>query len=100
MVPRKVWVAGKIRREDYARWAAEVANSEGVPLLNLNEIVAARYEQLGQEKVEAFFGDPNTHTTLEGATMNARALIQALKKLQPDPFMNTFHRIVCSLSRN
>lgn len=35
--------------------------------------------------MEAFFGDPNTHTTLEGATMNARALIQALKKLQPDP---------------
>jgi lysophospholipase L1-like esterase len=85
LVPRKVWVAGKIRREDYAKWAAEVAKSEDVPLLNLNDIIAARYEQLGSEKVEAFFGDPNTHTTLEGAAINAHAVVQALKTLQPDP---------------
>jgi lysophospholipase L1-like esterase len=87
LVPRKVWIAGKIRREDYAKWAAEVAKSEGVPFLNLNDIIALRYEQLGSEKVEAFFGDPDTHTTLEGAAINAQAVVQALKTLQPDPLI-------------
>jgi lysophospholipase L1-like esterase len=85
LVPRKVWVDGMIKREDYARWAAEAAHAEKVPFLDLNQIIANQYEQLGTEKVETFFGDPNTHTTLEGAKKNAQAVIQALKALQPDP---------------
>jgi lysophospholipase L1-like esterase len=85
LVPRKVWVGGKIRREDYAKWAAEVALTEKVPFLDLNQIIATQYEQLGKDKVDAFFGDPNTHTTLDGAKMNAQAVIQALRALPSDP---------------
>lgn len=86
-IPRKIWKDGKIVRNgsDYAGWAAEVAKAEGVPFLDLNNIIAARYEQLGPDKVDPLFGDEHTHTTLAGAELNAEAVISALKGLTNDP---------------
>jgi lysophospholipase L1-like esterase len=87
LIPRKIWKDGKIERntKDYAGWAAEVAKTEHAPFLDLNEIIAAQYDQLGPEKVEALFADPHTHTSRAGAEFNAASVIQALKALQPDP---------------
>jgi len=85
-VPRKIWKAGKVvRSTDYAKWAAEVASSESVPFLDLNEIIAVRYDELGQEKVEPLFADPHTHTSLAGAELNARCVVEALKGLEQNP---------------
>ena len=91
-VPRKIWKDGKIVRNtsDYAGWAAEIAKAEGVPFLDLNNIIADRYEQLGPDKVNPLFGDEHTHTTLPGARLNAEAVISALKGLPHDPLASYF----------
>src|SRR5215475_2421549 len=58
-VPRKIWKDGKIVRntDSYAGWAAQVAHSQGVPFVDLNEIVAKRYDEMGPAKVDALFAD-------------------------------------------
>jgi hypothetical protein len=86
-VPRKTWRDGKIARnqEDYAGWAEQVAQAEGVAFVDLNEIIARRYDTLGPEKVEPLFGDPHTHTSLAGAELNAACVVSGLKGLKDDP---------------
>ena len=80
-VPRKIWRDGKIARaaDSYADWAKRVANEEGAMFLDLNERVAARYEGLGAEKVEALFADAHTHTSRAGAELSASVVAEALQ---------------------
>ena len=83
LVPRKIWQDGRVvRSQDYAKWAREVAQSEGVAFLDLNEIIARKYDELGAEKVEPLFGDEHTHTSLAGAELNAASVIAGLKGLK------------------
>jgi lysophospholipase L1-like esterase len=87
LIPRKIWKDGKIARnkQDYAGWAEAVAAEEHVPLIDLNEMIAERYDELGPEKVEPLFGDPHTHTSRAGAELNAQIVIAGLQKLPDDP---------------
>lgn len=92
LVPRKTWKDGKIvRSNDYAKWAAAVATSEKVGFIDLNEIIARRYDELGAEKVEPLFADPHTHTSLAGAELNAACVVEGLRAL-PDAPLNKFLR--------
>ncbi len=86
-IPRKIWKDGKIvrSRDSYAGWAEQVARAEGVGFVDLNEIIAERYDALGPEKVNPLFGDPHTHTTAAGADLNAQCVIAGLKVLPDDP---------------
>jgi lysophospholipase L1-like esterase len=92
LIPRKIWKDGKVARnsEDYAKWAADVATSEHVAFVDLNEIVATKYDQLGPEKVDPLFGDPHTHTSLAGAELNASCVIAGLKALKKNPLDKYF----------
>ena len=91
-VPRKIWRDGKIvrGRDSFAGWAEQVAKAQGVAFVDLNEIVARRYDALGQEKVEPLFGDPHTHTSAAGAEVNAQSVIAGLKGLKDDPLAAFF----------
>lgn len=91
-IPRKIWKDGKIVRNktDYAGWAADIANQEHAPVVDLNEIIAERYDTMGAEKVNPLFGDEHTHTTLAGAEINAEAVIAGLKALEKDPLAPYF----------
>jgi len=89
-VPRKIWKDGKIVRDDHAKWAAEVAKAEGAAFVDLNEIIARKYEELGPEKVEPLFADEHTHTTLAGAELNAACVISGLKGLKGNPLSAHF----------
>ncbi len=89
-VPRKIWKEGKIARDQYGAWAAAVAKETEVAFLDLNEIIAQQYEALGAEKVEALFADEHTHTSREGAELNAVAVIAGLKALRPNPLRAFF----------
>ena len=86
-MPRKHWKDGKIARnkEDYAGWAEQVAKAAGVAFVDLNEIIARRYDALGQEKVEPLFGDPGVHTSQAGAELSAACVVSGLKGLKDDP---------------
>lgn len=87
LIPRNIWENGKIARQtdSHADWARAVAKSEGVPLLDLNELIARRYDPLGQEAVTALFADKRVHTSKEGAELNAAVVIGALASLPKDP---------------
>jgi lysophospholipase L1-like esterase len=87
LIPRKIWKDGKIVRNkgDYAGWAEQVATAEGVAFIDLNEIIARRYDELGPAKVEPLFGDPHTHTTAAGAALNADCVTAGLRTLPVDP---------------
>ena len=84
-VPRYEWKDGKVIRSNdgYAKWAAEVARAEGVHFINLNELIAARYEQLGADAVKAFFPADHTHTDINGAKLNAQIVVKELKENGP-----------------
>jgi lysophospholipase L1-like esterase len=92
MIPRKIWKDEKTARnkDDYAGWAAEVAEQENVPVIDLNEIIAERYDAMGPEKVDPLFADEHTHTTLAGAQINAEAVIAGLRALKNDPLAPYF----------
>ena len=83
MVPRKIWVEGKIDRnsEDFGAWAREVAEAEGVAFIDLNDMIARRYEAMGEGKVNALFADAHTHTTAEGARLNASVVVEGIKAI-------------------
>jgi rhamnogalacturonan acetylesterase len=87
LVPRKIWVDGHIRRntDTYRGWADQVAEQEHVAFVDLNEIVARRYDALGIEAVDGLFGDPHTHTDWAGAVINAESVISGLRDLPGDP---------------
>ena len=81
-IPHKSWSRdGKVGRDSYGRSAREAAAQGGGLFVDLNEIIARGYEQLGAPAVEPFFADKGTHTTKEGARFNARCVISGLNGL-------------------
>jgi hypothetical protein len=78
------------KKLDYAGWAAQVAEAGKVPLVDLNEIIARRYDELGAENVEPLFAGPHTHTSRAGAEWNADAVIAGLKGLGDNPLARFF----------
>jgi len=83
-IPHKNWTPdGKVARSanSYGGWAREAAAQDGAIFIDLNEIIARGYEQLGAPGVEPLFADKGTHTTVEGAQFNARSVISGLNGL-------------------
>jgi len=87
LVPRKIWADGKIVRNTstYRGWTQQVAAAEHVGFVDLNEIIARRYDALGTAAVDPLFGDPHTHTTMAGAVLNAECVVSGLRALPKDP---------------
>ncbi len=91
-IPRKIWKDGKVARndQDYGGWAHQVAIRQHISFINLNEIIARRYDALGEAKVEPLFADPHTHTSRTGAELNAECVVAGLKALPKDPVSADF----------
>jgi len=71
--------------------AREAAESEHAPFLDINEIIARHYDELGQEKVNTLFiAGAGPHTSLAGAETNALCVVSALKGLKEDPLAKYF----------
>ncbi len=88
LTPRKTWKDGKIVRsgpDGYGGWARQVAEAEGAAFIDVNDLVATRYERLGPVQVDPLFGDPNLHTSKAGAEVNAEIVAAALRALPGDP---------------
>lgn len=87
-IPRNDWKDGKVIRssESYGRWARELAEKESAYFINLDELVAKKYEELGAAAVKPFFPVDHTHTNMDGAKLNAEIVIKALKELKPGKF--------------
>ena len=77
---------GKTRRSatSQAGWARDVAAAEKAGFIDLNELVARKYDAMEPGEVDALFcGSP--HTSWTGAVVNAETVISGLKALKPDP---------------
>ena len=92
LIPRKSWdKSGKVNRNkaDYAGWAAEVAAQEKIGFIDLNELVAAKYDELGHDAVMKLFPqvtpDEHTHPNLAGAKLNAEIVTEGLRALPGAP---------------
>lgn len=81
--PANRWTENRVNRCDktYGKWAEEVAEAEGVDYINLNEIIAQKYESIGKDATAALFVD-GVHNTKEGAILNAECVIEGLKSIQ------------------
>lgn len=93
-IPRKIWDPdGRIHRDraGYAGWAEAVARAEHAPFVDLNSIIAAKYDALGRDATMRLF-PPNehTHTNLAGARLNARCVVEGLRALPDDPLAPYF----------
>ena len=86
LVPRNIWTDGKVNRAagDFGKWAAEAAQQGGAYFIDLNGIIAGRYDQEGAQKVgEAYFTSADhTHTSAEGARLNAECVVEGIKGLK------------------
>ncbi|MEO6673411.1 MAG: lysophospholipase, partial [Ginsengibacter sp.] len=84
-IPRNEWQNGKVERSDssYSGWAKAVAQQEGAYFINLNDLVALKYEEIGAEKVKSFFPADHTHTDMIGAKLNAGIVVNSLTALRP-----------------
>ena len=85
MVPHKDWKDGKIIRkesETFVKWTANAAQATGAAFLNLNEIIAIEFENLGVDKVAPLFGDARTHSTQAGALLNAEMVVAGVRALE------------------
>ena len=82
-IPRNDWKNGKVVRspQSYAGWAKSVAEAEGVAFIDLNDIIATKYEAMGPEAVKPFFPVDHTHTDKAGAQLNAEIVMTEMKKL-------------------
>jgi lysophospholipase L1-like esterase len=89
LIPRNDWKDGKVMRstEGYGKWAKEAALAGGAAFVDLNSIVADKYDVLGEAKVKEFFPNEHTHTNAAGADLNARAVVEGLKGLKDSRFI-------------
>jgi hypothetical protein len=61
-----------------------VAAAEKADFIDLNELVARKYDTMDKDQVDALFaGSP--HTNWAGAVVNAETVISGLKALKTDP---------------
>lgn len=84
-IPRNRWAEDKVmRNESYARPAEEAAKQAGADFINLNEIIAKRYDAAGQEKVtDEYFPEKEVvHTDWAGAVLNAECVVEGIRGLK------------------
>jgi lysophospholipase L1-like esterase len=87
LIPRNSRDAsGKIARSatTQAGWAKDAAAQEGAGFIDLNELVARKYDAMDKNAVDLLYsGSP--HTSWAGAVLNAETVISGLKALKDDP---------------
>jgi rhamnogalacturonan acetylesterase len=82
-IPRNSWKDGKVNRNtnDYVLWASQAAKQAGATFIELNQLVSDVYDKEGEEKVKTayFTTTDHTHTSLEGAKLNAQLVADGIR---------------------
>lgn len=86
LTPRNEWSNGKVERrnDSYGKWYREVVEETGVEFLDLHNIAADYLDKKykGKEDAMPYFKKDHTHTSLLGATNNAKCVAKGLKKMK------------------
>jgi len=90
-VPRNAWKDGTVaRNESYRGWAEQAAKAGGAMFVDLNGLVAARYDALGRAAVAPFFPSDDTHTSRAGAELTAAIAAAGLQAIPNSPLAAYF----------
>ena len=83
VTPRNIWSGGHVERAmgHFNEWAKQIAIAEHVAYIDLTDMVADRYEQMGPQEVKNLFPADHTHTGPEGAAINAECVLAGIKAL-------------------
>ena len=82
MTARNVWPEGKPERENlFCTLAREIADETQVNFIDLRNMIADQYELLGPIRVRELFPVDHTHTSPEGANINAAMVVSGLKAI-------------------
>ena len=104
LIPRKRWETdGRVQRgiATHAGWAAQVAKEENVAFIDLNELIARRYDEIGYARVLPLFSPVETetvHTGWDGAVLNAEIVVSGLKALKPNPLAPYFSALAAGVA--
>ncbi|GAC1374993.1 MAG: hypothetical protein NVS3B25_11280 [Hymenobacter sp.] len=83
LIPRNSWKDGQVNRatEGYTRWAAEAARQGGAYFIDLNRLVADKYDREGEAQVGTayFTSKDHTHTIEAGAQLNAATVAEGIR---------------------
>ena len=83
-IPRNNFVTKdslQIIRNDkgFGAWCKDAAAKEKVPYIDLNALVADKYERMGKDSVQLMFFGDHTHTSRLGAELNAKTVAEGVK---------------------
>lgn len=83
LTPRNEWTDGKIERrnDSFGRWYRDVVEQTGVAFIDLHNITADALDQLGQAKTQAYYKGDHTHTSKQGARLNAQGIAKGLRQI-------------------
>ena len=85
-IPRNSWENGRIVRptDSYPQWAQAVAASNGAYFIDLSERVARAYDPTPPAEVKQRYFTPadDTHTSRQGAELNAKLLVEGMQDLK------------------
>lgn len=87
LTPRMAWDdkdSTKVTRvnQTFGLWAKQVAEAEGVPFVDLNDITATKFEKFGKDKVKTMFYLDRIHTSAYGAKINAQSAAEGISALE------------------
>jgi lysophospholipase L1-like esterase len=70
----------------FTQWTKDIGKNLHLPVLDLTNLCADKYEAMGREQVNKFYSDHN-HTYLPGAEMVAASIVSGLKAFDHSPFI-------------
>ena len=84
LTPRNAWedkdstIVTRVNKT-FGLWAKQVAEAEGVPFIDLNDITATKFERFGKEKVKTMFYLDRIHTSQFGARVNVESAVEGIR---------------------
>jgi lysophospholipase L1-like esterase len=70
----------------FTQWTKELGQKLHLPVFDLTNFCADKYEAMGREEVDKFYSDHN-HTYLPGAEFVAASIVSGLKAFNQSPFI-------------
>ncbi len=81
--PRNKWTNGKIESNaaSFGLWARQAAEQAGAYYIDLNAISGKKLQALGEGNTAPYFKGDHTHTSIDGARLNASSIAEGIRGL-------------------
>lgn len=83
LTPRNEWPGGKVERRNgtYGQWYRHVAAETAAEFVDLHNITADALDRMGPEAAKDCYCRDHTHTSLQGARLNAQGIARGLRDI-------------------